>query len=158
MAALAITEIMVHFVHRWMHEKAYFLHKKHHHCGGANIVAYQTVAFDLFDMVLEFGAGIPLLGLLKMQLGLDYRIHFLSHILKLAMGFQSHSGNPYAVYLFNPALDYLARSTLCHNLHHAIQRDYNLFVPYSHFISAENRHKDIHKYNEVMKTQFPLSI
>ena len=69
-----------------MHEKAYFLHKKHHQ-GSANILASQTAMFDLFDMVLEFGAGIPLLGFLKKLLGLDYRVHFLTHILKIIMGF-----------------------------------------------------------------------
>ena len=156
-AASAIIDFILHFAHRWMHERAYFLHKKHH-CGRANVVAYHNASIDLIDMVLEFGAGIPLLGLFKTWLGLDYRVHFLTYVFKLFMGFQLHSGNPFAGFFFNPILDYLARSTLCHNLHHAIQKDYNMFVPYSHFGSTKKRHKDIHKYNEVMKTNFPLSM
>lgn len=156
-ATIAITDFMMHFVHRWMHEKAYFLHKKHHE-GNSDLMSSQNTTFDLLDLLAEFGAGLPVLLATKKLLGLDPTIHLLSHNLILLFGFQHHSGNPYAVYLFNPVLDYLARSTLCHNLHHAIQRDYHLFVPYSHFVSAKNRKKDIDKYNKHMKTAFPRRV
>ena len=156
-ATLAITDLMMHFVHRWMHEQAYFLHKKHH-SGKADLMSSLSTSFDLFDLLAEFGAGLPVLLLSKKLLGLDPTIHLLSHHLILLFGFQHHSGNPYAVYLFNPVLDYLARSTLCHNLHHAIQNDYHLFVPYSHFFSPESRHNDIDKYNKHMKTVFPPTV
>jgi len=156
-ATLAITDFMMHFAHRWMHEKAYFLHKKHHE-GNSDLTSSLSVKFDLLDLLAEFGAGLPVLLVGKKLLGLDPAIHLLSHHLILLFGFQHHSGNPYAVYLFNPVLDYLSRPTLCHNLHHAIQRDYHLFVPYSHFVSAKNRHKDIDKYNKHMKTAFPRHV
>ena len=156
-ATLAITDLMMHFVHRWMHEQAYFLHKKHH-SGKADLMSLLSTSFDLFDLLAEFGAGLPVLLLSKKLLGLDPTIHLLSHNLILLFGFQHHSGNPYAVYLFNPVLDYLARPTLCHNLHHAIQNDYHLFVPYSHFFLPESRHNDIDKYNKHMKTVFPPTV
>lgn len=156
-ATLAATDLIMHFVHRWMHEKAYFLHKRHHR-SKADAVSFLSPSFDLMDLVLEFGAGIPLLLMIKATLGLDPRMHLLTHNMLLLVGFQHHSGNPYAVYLFNPLLDYLARSALCHNLHHAIQKDHLLFVPYSHFFSSDTRQKDIAVYNKCMKTNFPTSI
>ena len=147
----------MHFTHKWMHEKAYFLHKKHHE-GKSDLVSFSVTFFDLLDMIAEFGAGLPFLLVCKKLLGLDPTIHLLSHHLILLSGFQHHSGNPYAVYLFNPILDYFARPTLCHNLHHAIQNDYHLFVPYSHFFCKKSRHDDIEKYNKHMKTNFPLAV
>jgi len=153
-ACLAIADFIMHFAHRWMHEKAYFLHKKHHE-GKTDLTSFNSTSFDLLDLILEFGAALPIYLTCKDFLGLDPRIHFLAHSFGLATGIQHHSANPYAVYLFNPLLDYLSRPTLTHNLHHAIQNDYHLFVPWSHFVSPESRHNDIEKYNKQMKTHFP---
>ena len=157
MLMLSVTEVLTHFAHRWMHEKAYFLHKKHHKAS-ACVSCFHAPVFDLFDLVIEFGGGLPILCVLKHLLGLDSRVHLLSHHLWLVVATQIHSGNPYAVYFFNPILDHFARPTVCHNLHHTIQKDHYLFVPYSHFVSAESRHNDIEKYNKHMKTHFPSGV
>jgi len=156
-AMLAVSDVIMHFLHKWMHEKAYFLHKKHHE-GKADLTSSLFNSFDLLDLFAEGGAGILVFLMSKQLLGLDPKIHLLSHHLLHLCGFQHHSGNPYAVYFFNPFLDYLARPTLCHNLHHAIQNDYHLFVPYSHFFSAVSKQNDTEKYNKHMKTQFPLCV
>ena len=59
-ATLAITDLIMHFVHRWMHEQAYFLHKKHH-SGKADLMSFLSARFDLVDLLAEFGAGLPVL-------------------------------------------------------------------------------------------------
>ena len=157
MAILLVTEVLVHFAHKWMHDKAYFLHKRHHQAS-ANVMAFHASSFDLCDLLLEFGAGVPLLIVIKKVLGLEPQVHLLAHHLWLFITTQSHSGNPYAVYFFNPVLDYFARPVLCHNLHHAIQNRHHAFIPLSHFFSSEARHKDIDLYNKHMKTNFPRNV
>ena len=101
MGIVVITDAVMFFAHSWMHEKAYFFHKKHHH-SGADLVSFLFPQADLLDALFEFGAGIPLLLAFKKTLGLDPRIHLLTHHAFLLSGFQNHSGNPYAVYFFIP--------------------------------------------------------
>ena len=86
-ATVAISDTMMHFTHKWMHEKAYFLHKKHHK-GKSNLVSFSVTLFDLLDMISEFGAAIPVLLVCKKLLGADQSIHLLSHHLILLSGFQ----------------------------------------------------------------------
>jgi len=157
LAAAVTADVFMILAHRWMHEKAYFIHKKHHE-SCTSLVSFLFPRIDLLDTLLEFGAGMPLLIVLKKFLGLDPRMHLLTYNIFTLWGFQIHSGNPYAVYFFNPFLDYLARPALFHGLHHAIQKGYYTFLPFSHFLSKENRHKDIELYNKHMKTGFPLSV
>lgn len=153
-ASFAVTEILMHFSHRWMHEKAYFLHKKHH-TGKACVMAFHASDFDLIDLIIEFGAGIPTLIVIKQLLGLGPQIHFLTFNFQVMVSYQLHSGNPYTVYFFNPVLDHFARTALGHNLHHAIQKGHYLGVPWSHFMCANNRQNDIRLYNKHLKTRFP---
>ena len=157
MTALLILDVVMHFVHTWMHEKAYFLHKKHHR-GNANVTSFLFPQIDLLDAVSELGAAVPALLAFKKLLGLNPEVHLLTHQLLLLMGFQNHSGNPYSVHLFNPVLDFLGRSTLWHNLHHVVLADYYTFIPHSHFLRSENRRKDIDMYNKHMKTNFPRTV
>ena len=116
--------------------------------------------FDLFDVLIEFGGGVPVLIIVK-KLCFDptSKVHFLTYGLVLLKGLQGHSGNPYAPYFFVPALDYLARAPLCHNLHHVIQTDYYITNPHSHFsFNPEARRKDIDLYNKHLQTQFPRNV
>ena len=156
---LAVTDVVMHYTHRWMHEKAYFLHKRHHKgfCS-TSLVSLLGPELDLVDMIFEFGAGTPLLMACKWLFGLDPRLHFLSPTVVMMLSYQLHSGNPYSVYFFNPLLDYLGRASLCHNLHHAVQKGYYLVVPWPHFFDAEARQIDIHMYNKHMKTHFPSRV
>ena len=159
LAGDAITYIFMFFGHKWMHEKAYFLHKKHHKASNKCLMSFGTTTFDLLDMVIEFGGGVPILIVLKrLCFGPTSKVHFLTYGLALLRGAQGHSGNPYASYFFVPVLDYLIRSPLAHNLHHVIQSDYYSFKR-SHFsFNPEARRKDIDLYNKHLKTQFPRSV
>ena len=156
-ASFAVTEILMHLSHRWMHEQAYFLHKKHH-TGKSGVMSLHAPDFDLIDLIIEFGAGIPTLIVIKQLLRLDPKIHFLTFNFQIMVSHQLHSGNPYAVYFFNPVLDHFARTALGHNLHHAIQKGHYLGVPWSHFVCTNNRQNDIRLYNKHMNTCFPEHI
>ena len=149
------TELVMLVVHKWMHNNAYSLHKKHHKGKAANVMCLHAPDFDFFDLFIEFGSGIGALIFFKGLLGFDPNIHLLTYNLKLVMDYQIHSGNPYATALFNPVLDYLCRPTVCHNLHHVVQKDHQGNIPLHHFVSAANRRKDIALYNKHMRTNFP---
>lgn len=157
LAVTLVADAAMHFLHSWMHKKAYFLHKNHHK-GNTDLMSFFTPLFDSLDFVFEFGVAVPVLIFCKKMFGLCPCVHMMTFNLQLLAAFQLHSGNPYAVYLFNPVLDYLARSALCHNLHHAVLTGYYTFIPFCHFLSAEARYKDIEKYNMHMKTHFPRHI
>lgn len=147
-------DLVLRVVHKWMHKRAYSLHKKHHK-GKADVMCLHNLDFDLFDSFVEFGLGVVVVILFKHLLGFGANIHLLGFNLAAIMTYQVHSGNPYATALFNPVLDYLSRPTLCHNLHHAIQKTYHEILPFGHFVSAANRRKDIALYNKHMRTSFP---
>ena len=154
-----ITETFMTYGHKWLHEKAYFLHKKHHKASTRCLMSFGTTTFDLFDMVIEFGGGVPLFIIVKrLCFGPTSKVHFLTYGLAMLKGIQGHSGNPYASYYFVPVLDYLIRMPLAHNLHHVIQSDY-YNTPHGHFsFNQEARRKDIDLYNKHLKTQFPRSV
>ena len=158
-----VSEVFAHifmiFGHKWMHEKAYFLHKKHHKASNKCLMAFGTMAFDLLDMVIEFGGGVPCLIVVKrMFFGSTSKVHFLIFGFGMLKGIQDHSGNPYALHFFVPVLDNLIRTTLCHNLHHVVQSDYLSGKPGDHLFRPETRRKDIDLYNKHLKTQFPRSL
>ena len=148
------------FGHKWLHEKMYFLHKKHHKASNKCLMSFGSSTFDLLDLVIEFGGSVPLLIIVKqLCFGPTSKMHFLTYGLATVKGMQGHSGNPYASYFFVPVLDYLIRTPLAHNLHHVIQSDYYSNNPYSHFsFNPEARRKDIDRYNKHLKTQFPRSV
>ena len=157
MCTVLVLELFAHFGHRWMHEKAYFLHKKHHG-QKHNLTVEGTLHFDHFDVVIEFFAGAPLVIVLKWLLGLSPTVHFFSHALFLVLGMHTHSGNPYTTYFFNPILDLCMRPVLCHNLHHTVQVGYYTQIPFSHLFNKKSRANDIDLYNKHMKTHFPLEL
>lgn len=154
-----ITNIFMMVGHKWLHDKMYFLHKKHHKVSNKCLMVFGSSTFDLLDLVIEFGAGVPgLIIVKKILFGSSSKVHFMTHGLVLLKGFQGHSGNPYSPYFFVPVLDYLVRAPLCHNLHHVIQNDYYSNVPHLHLFNPEARKKDIDLYNKHLKTQFPRSV
>ena len=157
MAIVLAVELPMHFGHRWMHEKAYFLHKKHHE-QKQNLTMDGTTHFDNVDLVIEFFAGVPLVIVLKWLLGLAPTVHFFSYTLFLVLGMQIHSGNPYATYFFNPFLDNCMRPTLCHNLHHTVQMGYYTQIPFNHLFNKKASASDVVLYNKYMKTNFPPEI
>lgn len=155
--SLLVTDFVMQHAHVWMHEKAYVVHKMHHQ-GNRDLVSFHASIIDLFDLCLETGSGFFTVFLTKTVLGIDPRVHYLTHCTMFLLGFQHHSGNPYAPYFFFPPLDYLVRAPLCHNLHHAIKNRFHFFVPYAHLLSSQTRRRDIILYNKRMKTKFPACV
>lgn len=64
--------------------------------------------------------------------------------------------NPYSVMYFNPLLDRLFKANVHHQIHHALNRGYYLFVPWAHVLPAR-READGALYNRVFQTDFALS-
>ena len=154
-----ITNLFMMFGHKWLHDKLYFLHRKHHKASNKCLMIYGAPQFDLLDMVIEFGAGVPgLIVVKKILFGPSSKVHFLTYGLFAMKAFQTHSGNPYSPVYFVPLLDHLARTTICHNLHHVIQNDYFSIVPHQHLWNPEARKRDIDLYNKHLMTQFPRSV
>ena len=151
--------IGMNLLHRWMHQfpKLYFLHKKHHEAvhDTSIMLAYN---FDIADLAVEFGSGIPLLIAIKHLLGFQPKIHVLSFHLISIIAVQGHAMNPYALAWFNPVLDHFARCTVAHNLHHVIKKGYYTNFPYHHLFRPSKRKRDISLYNEHMKTGFPVCV
>ena len=154
-----ITDMFMVVGHKWLHEKMYFMHKKHHKESTRCLMASGTSTFDLLDMVIEFGGGVPCLIIMKKLLfGPTSKLHFLTHGLVMLKGNQAHSGNPYSPVFFVPVLDYLVRVSLCHNLHHVIQSSCYSSVPHLHLSNPDARKKDIDLYNKHLQTHFPRSV
>jgi len=86
-------------------------------------------------------------------LGLDVGIHWFVGVLLTFHDGALHSINPYSIMYFNPILDNRLKGNVTHQLHHALNKGYYLFVPYEHF-DADARSKDVQKYNKVFKTTF----
>ena len=51
-AEFIFTDLAMHVVHKWMHKRAYPLHKKHHK-GKADVMCLRTPDFDLLDFFLS---------------------------------------------------------------------------------------------------------
>lgn len=85
-----ITNIFMIFGHKWLHDKVYFLHKKHHKASNKCLVAFGTSTFDLLDMVIEFGGGVPSLIIAKKLLfNPTSKVHFLTYGLVMLRGFKA---------------------------------------------------------------------
>lgn len=78
------------FGHKWLHDKVYFLHKKHHKASNKCLVAFGTSTFDLLDMVIEFGGGVPSLIIAqKLLFNPTSKVHFLTYGLVMLRGFKA---------------------------------------------------------------------
>ena len=153
MLFVCVGDVVMHVGHRWMHQQAYFLHKKHHE-QKQNLTMEGATHFDNVDLVIELFAGVPLAVVLKWALGFRPSVHFFSYSLFAVAEMQIHSGNPYATFFFNPILDYSMRATIVHNLHHFVQVSYHNQIPYWHMLDKKARSSDIALYNVHMKTHF----
>ena len=144
--------------HRWMHSKnGYRFHKSHHH-GTQDLGVGNHIYVDLLDNFLEVGISFPMLLGAKMVFGFEPTMHYLSMMLWIMMGFQNHTMNPYSPYFFNPIIDFVARSNVSHNLHHATQQSHYTNIPWSHFWRPLSKKDDIDTYNRYMKTKFPVNV
>ncbi len=143
-------------IHNMMHSNKfpmlYKLHKKHHEIT-KNAESLDAYHITMFDLLIENSGAPLLLFLLQYQLGIKPGISWTSLTVFFRHDFGLHSVNPYSVMYFNPILDFMFKPNICHQLHHALNRDYTLFVPYGHILPSR-RKRDEKKYNEVFKTTF----
>ena len=161
--SLAPFHSLMHNNPRWYN----ILHKKHHQVR-RDAQAMHAFHIDLIDLVLE-NTGAPTLLLLVQYLYVTLMIkggvgeqqqqpppdgigvHWFAVSLLTSHDGSLHSINPYSAMYFNPLLDHLMKGTICHQLHHALNKGYILFVPYRHLWSPAARRADIDKYRSIFK-------
>ena len=111
---------------------------------------------DLLDLLIEnVGAPVLLFGA-QWMLGLTVGIPWMASVLLTFHDGALHSVNPYSVMYYNPVLDHLLQPNVHHQLHHALNKGYYLFVPWGHVL-PDRRRADCRRYNEVFKTDFTFS-
>jgi hypothetical protein len=140
-------------LHSLMHTKKYYhLHKLHHEQTN-NAQSMHAFHIDLLDLIIEnVGAPFLLFGL-QYLLNRTVGIHWLSTTLLTFHDGALHSINPYSVMYFTPFLDCFLHGNITHQLHHALNKGYYLFVPYGH-LREETRKTDCTKYNKTFETNF----
>lgn len=140
--------------HHLMHTPDwYFLHKNHHTVR-KNAQSLHAFHIDLLDLVLENTGAPSLLLLGQYSFGFDLGVHWFAVAMLTCHDGSLHSVNPYSSMYFNPILDYLLKGNICHQLHHALNKGYLLFVPYRHLWSSAARRADVEKYNMIFKTDY----
>lgn len=141
-------------IHKRMHESkwAYQYHKEHHTVGknAQNVMAYHIDFIDLFaeNLVSPF-----LYNLLCKAIGVSSQSHFYTVGFSAFMDIQIHSVNPYSITFMNPILDYFLMSNIAHQIHHSLQTENYMFIPYHHLIPGV-RQKEQERYDEIMGTSF----
>jgi len=138
--------------HKWMHENAYHLHKRHHSTT-TDVNSINAVHFDWLDLFLENGIGFVIVGILKYVLTGNMNFTFQGVMLQFWLDVAVHSLNPYSACYLNPVVDYLCRPTVCHNLHHALTNQHFEVFPLAHVLSSAARKKDVKQYNDIFGTK-----
>jgi len=143
-------------LHRLLHSKRwYHLHKLHHEVR-KDAQSLHAFHIDAVDLIIE-NVGAPFLVFCgQYMLGLPVGMHWFTPVLLTFHDAALHSVNPYSVMYFNPLLDWLFHPNVTHQLHHALNRGYYMFVPYHHVLRA-SREADCAKYNSVFETDFSFS-
>jgi hypothetical protein len=145
-------------IHNLMHSNPIMyklLHKKHHEIT-KNAESLHAYHINFLDLMVENTTAPLLLFFFQHQLGMKPGVSYTTITLFFRHDFALHSVNPYSVMYFNPILDFWFKPNIFHQLHHALNKDYILFVPYCHILPWERR-KDERKYNEIFKTTFSFS-
>jgi len=143
------------FVHPWMHKREnYWIHKRHHE-GNKNLsILPGPYLFSVLDLALEFGIG-PLLGITGKYylLGMNPRVHLVAFMFSVWTDGNVHSENPYTQAIGNPILDFIFKTNIVHNLHHACRNDPKYMTVFPlHQVSSSAREEDIKLYNKIMET------
>ena len=144
------------YVHPWMHQRENFWIHKRHHEGNKNLCQFPgTFLFGVLDLMIEFGIG-PVLGLAVKYyvFGLSHSTHLVAFMCSVWQDGNVHSLNPYTQAIGNPILDFLVKTTVLHNLHHACPHDERYMVVYQwdHITTPGAITKDLHRYNQIMDT------
>jgi len=142
----------LYFLHKWMHDEWYSLHKGHHEVRG-NANSLLAFHIDPIDLFFENICSPVVLFAGQYLLGYEVRVHVAPILLVALMDATIHSVNPYAVTLWNPLLDGLFRCNVAHHIHHMLNKDNYMFIPYHHVFPAM-RKKDCDRYNEFLETGF----
>eukprot|EP00128_Syssomonas_multiformis_P000421 Colp12_sorted_trinity150504_noHs@19624 len=155
--SIAKDEIMMRYVHKWMHKpENYWMHKVHHR-GNMDTNFLTVFYFDLPDLIIENMGGPLFLLAFKYALGIPLQVHLASFLFLAMTDGNYHSLNPFHACYLNPVMDWFTKPTVVHNLHHAVQNDYFTLIPWAHFKSA-NRRKDLDKYNKMFKTAISFDL
>lgn len=143
--------ISMNWLHRLMHQKYYWLHKTHHKTL-KDIQVINAFYFDLIDLVIEDVIGMGFCLTFNYLVFGRFQMHLASYLLLLIGETNIHSCNPYSIIYFFPPADYLFKSAIFHNLHHALNKDYYTAVAWTHVLPSEKQ-KDVEKYNQVFQTK-----
>ena len=135
---------------RWYH-----LHKTHHEVR-RDAQAMHAFHIDLIDLLLENVCGNAILLAGQRAVGLPVQINPFAAALFTCHDGVLHSVNPYSVMYFCPPLDCFLKGNVCHQLHHALNKDYYTFIPFGHVWSRRKRDEDWDRYNSIFKTDFVL--
>jgi len=139
-------------LHGLLHNRWYAWHKLHHEIT-RDAQGMHAFHIDLLDLVIE-NVGAPFLLLAgQYALGVPVGIHWMSALLLTFHDGALHSINPYSVMYYNPLLDYQLQANVHHQLHHALNRGYLMFIPYHHVFKSSQK-VDTDKYNSIFKTNF----
>mmetsp|Transcript_33152 Transcript_33152/g.71633 ORF Transcript_33152/g.71633 Transcript_33152/m.71633 type:complete len:343 (+) Transcript_33152:1688-2716(+) len=149
---LAPFHSLMHSAPRW-----YRLHKEHHKVM-KNAQSLHAFHINILDLVLE-NVGAPILLVLGQCIMSDWKqehvgINIFAVVLLTGHDIALHSIDPYSAMYFCPVLDHFMKGNICHQLHHALNNDYIMFVPYGHLWSSRRRRKDVDRYNTVFETDF----
>lgn len=144
----------LYFLHKWMHDEWYSLHKGHHEVRG-NSNSLLAFHIDPIDLFFENICSPIFLFLGQYLLGYEVKVHVAAVVVVALMDANIHSVNPYSVTLWNPLLDYLFRCNIAHNIHHMYNKENYMFIPYHHVFPAL-RKRDCDRYNQFLGTGFML--
>jgi len=136
--------------HKWMHEKAFYLHHIHHK-NTKTVTAYSGAYFDVTDIFIENAGGI-IVGTILANFLVGRPLSLLTFLLVMWHDMLIHSVNPYCPVYWNPLADYIFRGTVAHNVHHVLLNCNYLLFPFHHIFS-DKRQEDIRKYNEEFGTK-----
>jgi len=154
-----LKDISMHWLHGFMHNRNYpwfyKIHKNHHQIS-KQISYINLFYFDIPDLIVENVCAPFFILFAKYLLFGGYpSMHIFSYILLVVADGNLHSCNPYSIIYFNPVVDYFFKSTITHNLHHALSKGYLTLLPYKHYLKSE-REKDVKIYNQLYETSIVL--
>lgn len=140
-------------LHPMLHSARFYpLHKLHHE-PTKSAQSLHAFYIDCLDLLIE-NVGAPLLLLFsQFLLRQPVGIHWYVGVLLTCHDGALHSVNPYSVMYFNPLLDAVLKGNVTHQLHHALNKGYYLFVPWAH-VRSSRRAADCARYNRVFGTDF----
>ena len=161
--------ISMNILHQMFHSQFYD-HHKIHHLPRKELSLINLFFFDIFDVFVEDGIAPMMVIAVKSLGGAEIpTVHYMAYYFLVLADINAHSVDAYTASFWNPLLDNCMRSTISHNLHHALNTGHFTLWPTHHLIgvkSATNMNRkasdgfeaDIEIYNKTFETSFPLTL